>query len=170
MKSNIVLIGMTGSGKTTIGKQLSARLSMSFIDIDHYIEKTEKQTIPELFAVSEEHFREIEAAACQNLAAQQQRTVISCGGGVVLNQLNIQALRKTGWIILIDRPIEQIVQDIQTEHRPLLKAGTERLYQLYLERKNLYTAAADIIVSNTSSLEQVLIEIEKQLPASILSK
>ncbi|WP_208560713.1 shikimate kinase [Marinilactibacillus kalidii] len=167
MKTNIVLIGMTGSGKTSFGKALSQRLNFPFLDIDEEIERTTQQTIPELFAVSEDHFRTIETTVSKKIAADYQYTVISCGGGVVLKAENIRALKQTGWIILIDRPVENIIQDIQTAHRPLLKFGSEKLYQLHKERIDLYHHAADFVVQNRSSESYVLQKIEENLPDTI---
>lgn len=158
---------MTGSGKTTLGTLLSQTLSLPFIDIDHYIEETNKQTIPELFKHGEAHFRMLEKEACKAVAAQFTHSVISCGGGVVLHQENIDALRETGWILFIDRPIEQIIQDIKIGHRPLLKDGHEKLYQLARERRDLYHSAADIKIVNDASLEEVVEKICHSLPLEI---
>lgn len=170
MKTNVVLIGMTGSGKSTIGELLSAEFDMAFVDVDQFIEQKANQSIPELFEVSETHFRSLETQACKELAATKIRTVISCGGGSVLNPANIEVLKETGWVVFIDRPVEHITKDIEVEHRPLLKDGRSNLYQLYEERINLYEAAADFIVENTSTIEQVIANIEKNLPKSIKSK
>ncbi len=170
MKTNIVLIGMTGSGKSTIGEKLSQQLGMPFKDIDLFIEHTTKQSIPELFEVSEAHFRAIETKACKKLAATEDYTVISCGGGVVLNPKNIEVLRKTGWVVFIDRPVEHIIKDIEIGHRPLLKEGDNKLYQLYEERFSLYQKAADFRVDNQSNLEDVLNTIKNNLPKTITHK
>jgi len=170
MKTNIVLIGMTGSGKSTIGEKLSQQLGMSFKDIDLFIEHTTKQSIPELFEVSEAHFREIETKACKKIAATENHTVISCGGGVILNPENIQALRQTGWIIFIDRPIDHIIKDIEIGHRPLLKEGKGKVYQLYEQRLGLYQSFADFKVDNQSDLEDVLNTIKNNLPKTITHK
>ncbi|MGY0402291.1 shikimate kinase [Carnobacterium jeotgali] len=170
MKTNIVLIGMTGSGKSTIGEKLSQQLGMPFKDIDLFIEHTTKQSIPELFEVSEAHFRAIETKACKKLASTEDRTVISCGGGVVLNPKNIEVLRKTGWVVFIDRPVEHIIKDIEIGHRPLLKEGDNNLYQLYEERFSLYQKAADFRVDNQSNLEDVLNTIKNNLPKTITHK
>lgn len=170
MKTNLVLIGMTGSGKSTIGKQLSQQLGLPFRDVDLFIEQTTHQTIPELFAVSEAHFRRIETEACKKIAFEEQHTVISCGGGVVLHPENMRALRKTGWIVFIDRPVERIIEDIEIGDRPLLKNGKNELYQLVEERFDLYQASADFSVKNQSTLEEVLNEIQNHLPETIMHK
>lgn len=170
MKTNIVLIGMTGSGKSTIGEKLSQQLDMPFKDIDHFIEQTTKKTVSELFEVSEAHFRAIETQACKELAVTESYTVISCGGGVVLNPENIEALRKTGWIVFVDRPVEHIIKDIEIGHRPLLKDGKNVLYQLHEQRLGLYQSFADFRVDNQSDLEEVLSTIKNNLPKTITHK
>lgn len=170
MKTNLVLIGMTGSGKTSVGEKLSQQLGLPFRDIDLFIEQTTQQTIPELFEVSEAHFRAIETEACKALAATDTHTIISCGGGVILNVENIQALRKTGWIVFIDRPVEHIIEDIEIGHRPLLKEGTNKLYQLYEARAGLYHSAADFRIENQSTLDDVLNKIKKHMPETIVPK
>ncbi|MFL2101273.1 shikimate kinase [Mycobacteroides abscessus] len=169
MKTNIVLIGMTGSGKTSIGELLSQQLTLPFRDMDLFIEQITLQSIPELFEVSEAHFRAIETKACKTLAAKETHTVISCGGGVVLQPENIQALSETGWIVFIDRPVEHIIEDIIIGHRPLLKEGVNKLYQLYEERIDLYRSAADFRVENQTTLDDVLNQIKEQLPETIAS-
>ncbi|WP_413526956.1 shikimate kinase [Marinilactibacillus psychrotolerans] len=160
MKTNLVLIGMTGSGKTSIGRKLSTQLAAPFIDTDLYIESLTNQTISELFEISEQYFRTVESKVCKKLASEVTHTVLSCGGGVVLNQENIQKLKQTGWIVFIDRPVDDIFQDIQTKNRPLLKDGKNKLYQLYKDRINLYREAADFIVENRSTMDDVIQEIE----------
>jgi shikimate kinase len=160
MKTNLVLIGLTGSGKTTLGKKISKVCKLSFVDIDEYIEKKSGKSIPQLFQVSEEHFRDLETDACKEISTQFTHSVISCGGGVVLRKENIDALKKTGWIVFIDRSVSSIAENIKTEHRPLLKEGTEKLYQLAEERMELYRESCDFSVKNNSSLKRATAEIQ----------
>jgi shikimate kinase len=152
---NIVLIGMPGSGKTTLGRYLSEILKKDFIDADPEIEKDAGKTIPELFAVSEEHFREQEMKTVRRLANLENK-VLAMGGGVVLRQDNITALKENGFIIFIDRSPEEIIGDVDTATRPLLAAGRQRIYDLYAQREALYRQAADITVQNKGNLTEVL--------------
>ena len=152
---NIVLIGMPGSGKTTLGRYLAEMLGRDFIDADPEIEKDAGKTIPELFAVSEDHFREQEMKTTRRLAKLKNK-VLAMGGGVVLRQENITALKENGLLLFIDRSPEDIIGDVDTETRPLLAAGRRRIYDLYAQREALYRKAADITVVNKGELKEVL--------------
>ena len=149
---NIVLIGMPGSGKSTLGRYLAELLGREFLDADEEIEKASGQTIPELFAVSEDRFRDWETAIVRKLS-QTDNKVLAMGGGVVLREENIACLKKNGLIVFIDRSPGAIVRDIETGSRPLLAAGKEKIYELYARREKLYREAADLTVTNGGSLK-----------------
>lgn len=155
---NIVLIGMPGCGKTTIGKLLSKELKLNYCDIDCYIEEKEKRSIKELFENGEDYFRDLESKACIELASKKN-TVISAGGGVIKRKNNIDILKEQGVIVFIDRPVENIISDINISARPLLKDGTDKVYKLYEERYTLYKEYSDIIVGNEGYLKDVTNDI-----------
>ena len=155
---NIVLIGMPGSGKSTLGRHLAEILGRDFIDADPEIEKDAGKTILELFAVSEDCFRRQETATTKRLAKLRDK-VLAMGGGVVLRQENITALKENGLLIFIDRSPEDIIGDVDTETRPLLAAGRQRIYDLYEQREALYRKAADATVQNKGSLQEVLLNL-----------
>ncbi|MBO5637655.1 MAG: shikimate kinase [Acidaminococcaceae bacterium] len=161
---NIVLIGMPGCGKSTLGRYLAEILDRDFIDADPEIEKDAGKTIPELFAVSEDCFREQETKTVKRLAGLQGK-VLAMGGGVVLRRENIENLKKNGTIIFLDRSPGDIAGDVDTETRPLLAAGRKRIYDLYAQRETLYREAADVTVRNKGTLKetlQQLVEAAKQ--------
>ena len=159
---NIVLIGMPGSGKTTIGKILAATLGRNFCDADHLLEKWEGTTIKELFAVSEENFRDAETRTIKKLAAARD-LVIATGGGVVKRPENMAMLGSSGVIIFIDRSPELICADVDVESRPLLAEGRQRIFELYKERLGLYQKYRDFAVANEGQVETVVTEIINEL-------
>lgn len=154
-KSNIVLIGMPGCGKSTVGKVLAKKLGYKFCDMDSYIQKISGKTIKELFEPGEDNFRSWETKACEELS-KCKNTIIASGGGVVTREKNIEILKTNCTILFIDRPVERIINDVDINSRPLLKEGKERLYNLYDERYELYKKAADIRILNKGYLRDTI--------------
>lgn len=155
---NIVLIGMPGSGKTTIGKILSKRIGLKLIDTDKYIEMSTGRVISELFEEGEEAFRSLERETISKFS-KEKGIIISTGGGIVKDFRNIEALKKNGIIFFIDRPIERIAANPNLARRPLLKDGAHKLYSIYNERYELYKKYSTIQVLNDSTLEEVVDKI-----------
>lgn len=154
MRTNIVLIGLSGAGKTTIGKHLSAHLDMPFTDSDENIEKT-YGNISDLFNKGENYFRNLESKMIVSMSTLDG-IIISTGGGVVLNPKNIEALRQKGVIFYIKRSVEDILKSADLSNRPLVKNNPDNLYRLYEERRHLYENLCDytidaISISNTVS-------------------
>lgn len=158
LNKNIVLIGMPGCGKTTLGQLLSKHLGIKFIDVDCYVEQSTNKTIPELFEKGEEHFRRCESEAIKELS-KEKGIIISTGGGVIKNPDNMAALKKNGTIIFIDRPIEDILTDPTLSNRPLLKGGVHKIYDLLNERYDLYKKYCDFRIVDDKSIEDALKKI-----------
>lgn len=152
---NIVLIGMPGSGKTTFGMALAEKLRRPFVDADAYLEEKEGRTIQSFFAESEKAFRDAEERTIEDLS-RRQNLIIATGGGVVKRSRNVARLHETGLLIFIDRRAEDIVTDVEVEKRPLLAEGPDKVFVLYKERIALYRKAADRILENRGSEEEVL--------------
>lgn len=155
MKDKVVIIGMPGSGKTTIGKILGRELDLKFYDMDEYIQERTSKSILELFENGEDYFRNIETDMCRELS-KEKNVLISTGGGVVKKKENIDVLKKDALIIFLDRPVEKILEDVDVSKRPLLKDGKERVINLYNERYELYKKYADEIVVNDSDMIEVI--------------
>ena len=166
MKNKVVRIGMLGCGKSTIGKLVSKDLNLKFIDMDNYIEKMTDKTIPQLFEQGEDYFRDFETLACKELA-EKSNVLISSGGGVIKRKENIQILQKESYIIFIDRPLEELLNDVDISKRPLLKDGREKLIKLYEERYELYKSSADDIVKNDKGLRNTIDIIEKLIKLNL---
>ncbi len=153
MNKNIVLIGMSGAGKTTIGKALSYRLKKAFLDIDAFIEEKNGMSISEIFEKNgSDYFRSLETEAVKHISENYENTIISTGGGVVLNPENMKYLKDTGTVIYLNRSVESILKTLNAEKRPLLKDNPEKLYDMYKERHPLYLKYADICVLNEENL------------------
>lgn len=156
MKSNMILIGLSGSGKTTLAKELAAVLDMRHIDIDGLLVRRMGMPISEIFSqYGEEYFRDLESEALAELAKATD-TVVATGGGAVLREENITAMKNAGTLIYLDRPIERILKDISCSDRPLLKNGASRLYEMERQRRGLYTTAADVTYHNEGALDEAL--------------
>lgn len=156
MKSNIALIGFMGTGKTAVGKVLAEKLGKQFLELDALIEQRVGKAIPEIFAQDGEiAFRALEIEATRD-AAEKANTVIACGGGVVLNQINIDRLRRKGVIVYLTASPEVILErtSTDTDERPMLVAEDKaaRVAGLLKFRQPFYERAADITV-DTSELD-----------------
>ncbi|MCD7893674.1 MAG: shikimate kinase [Erysipelotrichaceae bacterium] len=154
LDKNIILVGIMGSGKTTVSKLIAQKLHLPLIDMDDYIVDKFQMTIDEMFNISEDYFRDNETECCKDIAKLKGH-VISTGGGVIKRKENVSLLKENGIIFYLDRPIPLIVDDVETSTRPLLKEGADKLYHLDAERRQLYIDACDYHIINDSSLEEV---------------
>lgn len=162
---NIVLIGMSGVGKSTIGKALAEELKLAFLDTDTYIEKIENKKINNIFKENgENYFRTLEAKIIEEIS-KNTNLVISTGGGVILNKKNMDFLKKNGTIVFLEASIEYIADNItkSNEERPLLnKQNTllKDIENLYSKRKDLYIEYGEynVFVEN-KKIQQIVYEI-----------
>ncbi len=128
-KENIVLTGFMGTGKTAVGRQLASRLNMNFIDTDVEVEYATGLKIHEIFKrYGEQRFRAEERTAVEK-AAGFRNTVIATGGGVVLDPENMQNLRKSGVIVLLEARPEVIARRVRRHNNRPLLANRERLIE-----------------------------------------
>ena len=157
---NIILIGMPGCGKSTLGRKMAADLGRSFYDADEVLEQLEQRTIKSFFAESEDAFRAAETRTLRHLA-QLEGAVIATGGGAVKRGENMELLRQHGVIIFIDRQPANILGCIKGDARPLLAGDKERIYKLYDERIELYRKYADYIADNNGRRQRALSLLEQ---------
>lgn len=159
-QTNIVLIGMPTSGKTTIGKLLSYDLKRPFYDIDQMIEET-FGNISSIFAEKGElAFREYETLTIAEVA-KYQGVIISTGGGVIKNKKNIDYLSQNGIIVFINRTLDRLMES-DVSNRPLLKSSQD-IKTLFLERHQLYLDYCDILVDNNSTFSDVITKIKENV-------
>ncbi len=178
MKTNIALIGFMGVGKTAVGKALAERLNWKFIEMDLLIERKAGKTIAEIFRQDGEiAFRELEIDVTKEVSQGDNR-IIACGGGIVLNQINIDRLKQKSVIIYLTASPIVILKRIQNsgDERPLLKTPdkTLKIRELLKIRKPLYEQVADIKVDtsrlNTDSVVGEVISKLKEHESFNLSK
>jgi shikimate kinase len=159
----VYLVGMPGSGKSTVGPELAARLGVPFVELDAEIERAAGATVREIFeADGEAHFRGLEAAALTDAAARDP-SVVSCGGGVVLEPANRVTLRATGEVVFLSVPLEVLRERVRpAADRPLIQREGD-LERLFREREPLYREFAAHVVDASGPVEDVAAAIEKEL-------
>ena len=159
MKKNIILIGMPGSGKSTIGKMLSERIKYDFIDMDNDIEEKEGIKISDIFRLhGEAYFRKKETELL-SFYKSVKKYVISTGGGTPIYNDNLQCLLQMGTVIFLDLDIGDIIHRVKEQNliRPLLKDEVEvRLKKLYEDRIYIYRKAHIIINCNNLVYNQIV--------------
>ncbi len=156
---NIILIGMPGCGKTTMGKALAKRLEMDFFDCDTEIAKNQGKPIPQIFEENgEKYFRSLEAELLKT-QLPTENCIISTGGGIIEKNENTDIMRSNGIVVFLNRPIAMIANDIDTSNRPLLKSGKDKLTELLKRRICLYKNACHIEVENSQSFDEVIEKI-----------
>jgi len=156
MKTNVALIGFMGTGKTAVGEALAKKLSRKFVELDLLVERKAGKSIPEIFQQDGEvAFRELEIEATKEIA-KQKYLVIACGGGIVLNKINIDRLRQESIIVYLTASPRVILKRTSSDggERPLLEVDnpTLTISELLRFRKPFYERAADIKI-DTSKLD-----------------
>lgn len=149
------MIGMPGSGKTTVSKALALKLQRPYVDLDAVIEKTSGMFISDIFETyGEQTFRALETKALS--LEMPENAIVSCGGGIVLNKEN-KALMK-GLKVYLDAKLEVIQVRIKNDYqRPLLR--TKSLEQIHDERFLKYQDFADVIIGNHMSVDNTVDKI-----------
>jgi len=156
MKSNIALIGFMGAGKSAVGKALAKAAAMDFVDLDTVIQQKAGRSISRIFSYDgEAAFRRIESQAVSEVA-DRENTVIACGGGVILEQSNVEALRRNAIIVYLPAEPSVLLRRVldSPEKRPLLQVvdPASAMGGLLKRRLPLYEAAADLTI-DTSALD-----------------
>ena len=164
MKKNLVLTGMMGVGKSTIGKRLAKKLRVKFIDLDKLIEKREKSSIKDIFEIKgEDYFRKIEKKiALQEL--KRSNTVIALGGGAFMNKdirKEVESSSVSFWLDLNTKALLKRLKN--SKKRPLLNQENLPLTvnKIYLERKKFYNQSNYRIKCNSISANEIIIKILK---------
>ncbi|UCD08685.1 MAG: shikimate kinase [Dehalococcoidales bacterium] len=155
MKTNIALIGYMGTGKTIVGQALAEKLNMNLVEMDWFIEQEAGMSIPEIFSKEGEiGFREREIAATKKIAGEKS-CVIACGGGIILNKINIDRLKESSIIVYLTAAPRTILKRVSGEagQRPLLEVEDQlkTIKEMLKYRGPYYERSAEVTV-NTSRL------------------
>jgi shikimate kinase len=166
---NLILVGMMGSGKTTMGRTLAKHLDKTFVDSDEEIQKRTGVTIPHIFDVEgEAGFRQRETAVIADLVGGENM-VLATGGGAVLAEQNRAILRQNGIVIYLKANVHDLWQ--RTRHdrnRPLLQTGDPyaKLTELFQQRDPLYRDVADIVIqSGKQSVHSLMLQLVGEIEA-----
>ncbi len=170
-QDNIILVGLMGAGKTTIGRLLAKRLGKRFVDSDHEVESRTGVSIPVIFEIEgEAGFRKRESMVIEDLS-RESGLVMATGGGVVLSPENREAIKAGGFVVYLCAPPELLYARTRNDrNRPLLQVADPlgRLRQLYVQRDPLYREVADMVIDASShsanASVQLLLRVTQSAP------
>lgn len=152
----VFLIGLPGSGKSTLGRELASRLSMDFVDLDHVIEAREHAIIPEIFKTrGEDYFRRVESEVLSEWAQMDKSFVMSTGGGTPCFYDGMALINTRGVSVFLDESVDVIISRLSANtHRPLLHSDNAadmraKLEKLRRERLPVYQQASIVVESPT---------------------
>ncbi len=156
-KENLVLVGMPGSGKSTIARVLSKSDYSEVLDTDTLIVKRENREISDIFSSEgEKYFRDIESEVVKELS-DKTGLLIATGGGTILRAENVHNLKRNGRIFFLDRPLKNL---LPTSDRPLANSA-DKITALYEQRYPIYTACADVIIDSSGDVDSVISQIRR---------
>lgn len=166
---NLIMVGLMGSGKTTIGRALARHLGKDFVDSDEEIQTRTGVTIPHIFDIEgEAGFRQRESAVIRDLAGRDNM-VLATGGGAVLAEQNRELLQQNGIVIYLKASVHDLWQ--RTRHdrsRPLLQTSDPhaKLTELFQQRDPLYRQVADIVIqSGKQSAQALMLHLADEIEA-----
>lgn len=172
VKDNVILIGFMGTGKTTVARRLSQKTGLQVKEIDDMIVAQEGMSIKDIFdRYGEEYFRNVETRQAE-IISESSGVIVSCGGGTVMRQQNVDYLRKNGTIILLHASPDTVFERVRRggDKRPLLNKHMARGFISWLmkKRNDAYYAAADVIIytdgMNSDRVADEIIKIMKWTP------
>ncbi len=162
LNRHIFIIGMPGCGKSSLGRKVASNLNIPYVDTDQRIEQAAGCPVTQIFErYGEQAFRNAETNVLIQLT-REPGSIVSTGGGMVMRETNREIMRNHGVIVLIDRPLEEIMGDIKLNRRPMLaKKGLPEVERLYHERIDVYRSVADAVLDNGHGYYAGLAGMEK---------
>ena len=155
---NLYLVGFMGTGKSTVGRAVAHKLGFHMVDSDHEIERQQKKTIPEIFAQEgEAAFRAMERAFIEG-GHTGERTVVSCGGGLVVQPGMLGMLQSRGVVVCLHASVETILaRTSRQQNLPLLVAENpeERIRTLFAQRESIYRQSGTVILTDSRPLMDI---------------
>ena len=163
VQKNIMLIGFMGTGKSTVATCLCKEYGMEIIEMDELIARREGMSIPDIFAKhGEEYFRDLETNLVIEIQSETNK-VVSCGGGVVLRERNVEEMKKSGCIVLLTAEPATILERVKDDdNRPLLRGNknVEFISEMMEKRRAKYEAAADVVIhTDGKEIDEICKEI-----------
>ncbi len=159
VNGHIFLTGFMGAGKTSVGRALSEKLRMDFLDLDSEVQKAEGRSIRDIFEEDgESFFRLRETEMLESICARSSPTVVSTGGGVILNVRNRETMDASGEVFYLKADIDTLWKRVRgKKHRPLLDAPDAylKLKELFKERENIYDKAPHVVFTDNMSIFEV---------------
>ena len=156
---NVFLIGFMGSGKSTVASCLAKNYGMEMIDMDQLIVEREEMSIPDIFTQKGElYFRDVETNLLIQIQGEHNK-VVSCGGGAVLRDENVQAMKKSGQVVLLNAQPETILERVKDDdNRPLLRGNknVEAIRDMMKTRCPKYEGAADFVVDTDGKSTDII--------------
>ena len=159
---NLYLVGFMGTGKTTVGRAVGAKIGFDVLDSDHEIERVRGKSIPDIFAQDgEPAFRQLEREFVER-GHPAERTVIACGGGLVVQPNMLELLQSKGVVVCLHASVETILaRTARHRNRPLLEVENpeQRIRTLYAAREPIYKKAGTVILTDSRPLNDIIAHV-----------
>lgn len=159
--THVVLVGMMGVGKSTVGRLVASVLGVAFVDSDAEVERRTERTVADLFASGESEFRAVESAVMADLLRSETPSVIAAAGGSVLDPNTRRMLRDRSTVVWLQAPVDVLVDRVAgSDHRPALADDARgALERMRNDREAVYAEVADLMIDSSVAIDDVVASI-----------